>query len=395
MSCPACEQSRLAGKRFCSQCGAQLSFEPAQGSGLSAAAPLEPRTQWSGTYTPPPTPRSAAPDAAAPTPPTPAPRKKAPVGLIAAIIALVALVALLGMLFATGVIRLGGGEKKVDPVGGDTKKTIVEPEEGTYHVEETVLADNSILRVTLLNVSEDDGSVFFKLKLENTASDSYVIGTAVNGINDYDLNDYAMGVYSELDSGKSATKTIKVEKDVLDHFELGQIDKITLNTFAMVSLDSERYLRDEYTDVYPTGLDADSFEQPEHMEFDTEERAYRESGMSVWLVNPGVDEDGDFAFYLYGENDTRKDMAIVLNDVTVNDIPVENAFMLISFPGHRSYSLCWFTEEELADIGLTPEDVASIRFSFIVYDGDTEEVIDAFDYTYGAPGGGSGGTSSV
>ena len=389
MSCPACEQSRLAGKRFCSQCGAQLSVEPAQGSGLSAAAPLEPRTQWSGTYTPPPTPRSAAPDAAGPTP-----KKKAPVGLIAAVIALVALAALVITLFATGVIRLGG--KKVDPGGGGPSKTVVEPEnDGAYHVEETVLADNSILRVTLLEVSEDDGSVFFKLKLENTASDSYVVGTVVNAINDYDLNDYSMGVYSELDSGESATKTIKVEKDVLDLFGLGRIDKITLNTFAMVSLDSERYLRDEYTDVYPTGLDADSFEQPAHMEFDAEERAYRESGMSVWLVNPGVDEDGDFAFYLYGENDTRKDMVIVLDDVTVNDIPVDDIFTLVSFSGHHSYSLCWFSKEELADIGLTPGDVASIRFSFIVYDGDTEAVIDAFDYTYGTPSGGSGGTSSV
>ena len=430
MSCPKCEEARLAGKKYCTQCGTRLfADEPAvvpepeqpaepqpersQWSGVyhePDAAPEPERSQWTGVAAPPPEPQPepqpepvhtyTPPESTGTyTVPTPeVPKKKKNVGAIAAITALIALIAAAAVLFATGVISFGGDKDKDDekddpeptasvaPSEEPSPEPSEEPEDkGVYTIGETVLADNDICRVTLNKASEDDDMVYFEMKLENTSDDPYAIFVGVDAFNEYELRDYGFSVRADLDGGGTATKTLKVDKQTLDIYGIDQLDKVTFNVYATEDPDADEvvYAVDEYIDTYPTGMSAKRFSRPSRASIDPEEIVYDTNDVLFMIGNPGVDSDNDYSFIVYAENDNSERVMFAMDDITINGVSYGDYFVSACGGGHAMYELFWFTEAELAELGLAPEDVQTVTFTFTVYDWDTMDELDSFSYTIG------------
>ena len=435
MSCPKCEEARQAGKKFCSQCGERLIFdEPApqpertewSGSYTEPAAPAPEHTQWSGSYTEPAAPapeHSQWSGVAAPPPPQPEPqpepvhtytppettgaytapvaeppkKKKKNIPAIAAICALVALIAAAAVLYFTGVISFGGdkdddtkakddSEPSASVAPSDEPEPSEEPEaKGTYTIGETVLADNDICRVTLLEVTEDDEAVSFELKLENTSDDPYTISVGIDALEEYELRDFVTNVSADLNGGASATRTLKVEKETMEIYDFEQLDKVTLNVYATDDPDADSvvYQVDEYIDVWPTGMSPSRFSRPDRVRFQDESVVYDDNDVLFMVCAPDVDSDNDYSFVTYAENDRGERVMLALDDITVNGVPYDDYFVSACGGGHAVYEMFWFTEAELAEMGLTPEEVETVSFTFAVYDWDTLDEIGTVTYTIG------------
>ena len=459
MSCPACEQNRLAGKRFCTSCGARLIEDAAPETPVEPAREPE-RSQWTGVYNQAPAQTGAygmenpsvppvqqgtygmenpsvppvqqgtyGMDNGSVPPagqrgyglddPTPAPapgaqsytnyssytpagaqppqKKKKSILPFAVIGVLIALVGVVIALIATGVIDFDKkSDKKADTVvttDVDEKEQAEEEEDdaedapvaepdGSYVLADKVLVDDSLARATLISVTDDEENVYFKIKLENTGDETCEVRCVLLAVNGYEVHDFLESIGDELAPGESLTKTITFEKEVLDLFDMEVIDSAMLNVYTVDPADDDNYPLDEYVTIYPTGLSASTFDRPERIT-SSDERVILDDSRSSWIMySCHIDDDDDLSMFVYTENKSGKEILLAITDITVNGIAYDGHFGCTLQPKNGGYDLHYISSEELAEMGLSPEDVHTVSFTLLVWDVGNTDSAKSVDYTW-------------
>ena len=418
MSCPACERNRLAGKRFCTECGAKLvddapvqqaapaeevvqqAASPAEEVVQQAAAPAEEVVQqaaspaeevvqqapvqqgnwkevpaqetpvqqdtWQAAPAPEPAP---APTYVPPVVEVEKPKKKSNKALIAIIGVIAALAVAAGVLFGTGVISFGGSSDKEDTEESDEPADDDQEDKEEDKQEEETKADdgsfelvsNSDCAVTVRGFEEDGDDYVVLLALENKTDELARFNVVLRGVNGYSLNDMPYSAWGDVEPGDTLNTRLTFPKEEYAAYQLGDVDLLTLNVDVHNSAYDSYF--DDAVSFRLNGKDVKDFQAPERMTFEKEQTLLDQDGVLITIGNPTIDEWGDLVVMIYYQNTTDSDLMVDMDEAKANDFVLEYGGTMISIPancvGYDTYTV---DDYDLEESGFTAADVTKLEF---------------------------------
>lgn len=384
MSCPACEENRLRGKQFCNQCGAALHLDDPPAPAQPSAQTRSQRKSMSQTSS------AAAPDGSGRLQTAafrqssgratePAPAKKPVSVRIAAVVLAAALIGIAVLLIA-GRPRAAVAEAPADAAADEIAD---EPAAESESLRGEVLLDNDWSRITLEGMEETDGAVQFSVRMENKADVPYLMHVGAYALNEIVYGDFLEGSASEtVDPGQSVLVTFPLSENAMERLGEDSVGEVTFHVESSKSDGSDGDSADTYVKAYPTGLSAFSFVRPAATPMTGEQVAYDDGSVRIMIGNCAVNAQRNYVFRFVLENNSDASIFINTDNYRINGIEIDKRFFPDVIAGHILYEDCWFTEAELKSIGLTPETVQSIGFSYVIQNQDTGEKSDVQRFVY-------------
>ena len=359
MSCPACEQNRQAGKRYCTKCGALLVAEPVQQPRSQCSSDME-RPQQS-YETPEP---SYDYDPTMPLETAIEPKSGKGNKTLVAVLAVIAAVAVLAaVLFATGVIQLGGdGGSSKSPAAVETEEPSDAPETEEPSAapeaadESHVLYDAAEYAISVRSVEETEDGISMLFSLENRSDEILTFDLTADGVDGYQLMIYLDEMIEEVEPGD--VRNARLEIDDADVVEFG------IESYGVVDIDVDVHNKDydhllqDVVLVSVNGARKDGYTPPERIAFENEQILCDESGVLVTMGNPRAAGDSDAIYIsLYLENNTDAVVELDLRDYQLNGTDYSDLDMMVIQPHGRGYGRIWIPGYQLRDLGLSVSDV--------------------------------------
>ena len=422
MSCPACEQNRLAGRKFCTQCGASLVTTeppvepevPAQTEGEWKTAPVpeapkQPEGEWQTAPVPeapkpevpvaeapkpempvpeapkqqtpepevpqqqipvPETPKPEIPVAAAAAPVSPVPekpKKKANKPAIALIAVIVALLAAAAVLFATGVISFGGDKadkedtEETDKDDKDNDEDIRAGDEEEDDADgSTVIYSDEDYVIRFRGMEEDDEEYRFLISMENKTDELASFTVYIGGVNGYALPDMGFSAFDDVEGGDTRNTRITMPKDQYKVYQLGDIELLTVN-IDITPEDSYDYI-EETASFRIDGKDPSGYEAPERLAFTNEQTVIDQDDVLLTVGSPFKSEYWeDLCILVYFENRTDDSVQIEISGVKANGQEIEDGGTWITMPANSvGYTVLTIDAYDLEELGLTVDEVTEV-----------------------------------
>lgn len=417
MSCPACEQNRLAGRKFCTQCGASLvtpepPVEPElpvqqQGEWQTAPvpeAPKQPEGEWQTAPVPeapkpevpvaeapkpeipvPEAPKQQTPEpevpqqqipvpetpkaaAAAPVSPVPEkPKKKANKPAIALIAVIVALLAAAAVLFATGVISFGGDKADKEDTE-ETDKDDKDNDEDIRAGDDAEAEDDGSVEIysdkdyviRFRGMEEDDEEYRFLISMENKTDEHTNFSVYIAGVNGYALPDMAFSAYDFVEGGDTRNTRITLPKSEYEVYQLGDIELMTFN--ITIAPDGGSDYVEEMVSFRLDGKDPGDYEPPERRTFTNEQTVIDQDDVLLTVGSPFKSEYWeDLCIMVYFENRTDDSVQIEISGVKANGQEIEDGGTWITMPANSvGYTVLTIDAYDLEDLGLTVDEVTEV-----------------------------------
>lgn len=301
----------------------------------------------------------------------------------------------------------GGNSSAPASSGTSPGQSESEPLDISAAIEETVLVDESDVRITATGLEYTAYEVKLRLTIENNSAQdlSFYCGTlgyGCNSINGYMVDDGYLN--ADVAAGKKAAETVKFSTDTLEELGFSRIADVELG-FCVTSGLLEDYLetgprqiRTSAADGYDYGLD--TYRQTIGktltrlgltLEGDSGEVAFDQRGVRVLSQTLVASPEGKRALLVEVENTSENPVYTSVGGVSINGLHVQSGAWSTDWlsPGKRrviSMDLSAMADEACrAAFGL--EEVGEVAYSFEIEDMDFDTLTVPQVLTLTVPGG--------
>ena len=257
------------------------------------------------------------------------------------IMSLIAVFALL-----TGVVGCSSGSDEKLGTNGDVDVTI----------EEQVIYDEHDIKVTASGLDFDDiWGPSIEVLIENNSKKDVTVQADYCIVNDL-MTDTMFS--SDVASGKKANDTITMLYSDLELEKLNDIQEIEL---VLNIIDTDTY--DTLYQSKVINLKTNTYQSSEFTFDDSGEVAYEDDNYKI--VVKKLDSEDSFwgaDIYLYLENNSKKDVTIQTENVSINGFMVDPLFSCDVHSGKKAISSITFFESDLEDNNI--EDITELELKF-------------------------------
>lgn len=257
------------------------------------------------------------------------------------IMSLIAVFALL-----TGVVGCSSGSDEKLGTNGDVDVTI----------EEQVIYDEHDIKVTASGLDFDDiWGPSIEVLIENNSKKDVTVQADYCIVNDL-MTDTMFS--SDVASGKKANDTITMLYSDLELEQLNDIQEIEL---VLNIIDTDTY--DTLYQSKVINLKTNTYQSSEFTFDDSGEVAYEDDNYKI--VVKKLDSEDSFwgaDIYLYLENNSKKDVTIQTENVSINGFMVDPLFSCDVHSGKKAISSITFFESDLEDNNI--EDITELELKF-------------------------------
>ena len=237
---------------------------------------------------------------------------------------------------------------------------------GNITIEEQVLVDQDGLKITALGYDVDsiwgDG---IKVLIENDTDKDLSITCDALIVNDYMIGDL---FYTDIAAGKKANDTIRLYTSELKEAGIDTVGKIEIYFRAFDSDTYEDYLKTDCVTI-----ETSAYDNMDTTVDDAGTELYNEDGIRI--VGKTVDENSFWgtAILLYIENNSGRNVAITVEDLSVNGFMLSPSFYADVYDGKKAIEDITLFSSDLEENGITSIDQVELKFH--IFDPET------FDYS--------------
>ena len=237
---------------------------------------------------------------------------------------------------------------------------------GAAEVKETVLVDESGVKITATELTKEMTGPALKLLIENSSGKNLTVqsrGVSVNGYMTEPM------FSADVADGKKANDSIKFIQSELDACGIDEIADMEFSFHVFTSDDWENYLDTELISL-PTSI-ADSYS---YKYDDSGDVAYDGEGLKI--IVKGLSEDASYlgpSIIVEVINERDNGITVQTRDTSVNGFMVDPVFSREVMPGKRSLGTMSFMESSLEENDI--ETIDDVELSFHVFDYDTWDTI--------------------
>jgi len=291
--------------------------------------------------------------------------------------------------------------------GGGTS----DPFDPSAAMEETVLVDESDVKVTATGLKYTANSLKINLAIENNSGKNLsfrcgTIGYSCNSVNGYMTDEGYLN--ASVAAGKKINETVSFSSDELSLMGFTDIADIELG-FNIIDDQYDDYLQtgprqlktsiaDSYnysTDTYRESI-TDSSKAKEFgftVNHDSEELVYDQKGVRVLSQTLVTNSSGEQALFVEVENTSTEMVYVAVGDVSVNGLGIQSGIWFTNWisAGKRRviplelYSMLGKAHQEAFGI----DEIGSVTYSLTVEDIDFDALVNPQQIAFSTPDGGS------
>ena len=269
-----------------------------------------------------------------------------------------------------GVSASSDTDASTDETSEETEesKAEQEPAKTEATISETVLLDESGVKITAKSLSEDElFGTELKLMIENNSGKDLTFQCRNSSVNGY-MMDAMMSV--DVADGKKANDAMTFMSSDL---ETCGIEAIADMEFSFHIFTTEDW--DTHLDTPKIQLKTSIADSYEYKFDDSGDVAYE--GNDIKIVVKGLSEDDSIfgpGIVVYLENNGKKDITVQARDVSVNGFMIDGIFSSSVASGKRAIDSITFMKSDLEENDITS--IEDVELSFHIYDGDMETIAD-------------------
>jgi len=290
---------------------------------------------------------------------------------------------LLSLLMIIGLTACGGGSGKikepssviadgvtnVNEIGNENTGDVVQNKSVAEDItiEETVLVDESGVKVTAKSLSVDE--IFgpsVKLLIENNSGKDLTFQCR-----DASVNGYMIGTMMSVDvvNGKKANDNLT--------FMSSDLESCGVETIADIEFSLHIFTSDSWDDFIDTPqiqLRTSAFDSYEYVFDNIGDLAYNENGVEIVVKGISV-EDSIFGpgIIVYIANSSERDITVQVRDVSVNGFMMDTIFSSDVLAGKHSVSAITFLSSDLEENEIT--EIEETELSFHIFDKNSWDTI--------------------
>lgn len=286
-----------------------------------------------------------------------------------------------------------GGSKAPAPTDSHTSTTVAPPAESlpeapTQSTEpqasmaETILVDNEQVTFAVVSAQENAHTgMQLKARCVNKTDRTLLFSWDMVSVCGY-MYDPLWA--QEVSGGKTAESTVYLDTVELERMGVAAVEEIT---FTLRVVDSENWMDEPLVDapftVYPTGLDPDTAQLPEHP--DTAGQVVIADNGALRFVVERADRENNagYILHVYMENKTDRNLMFSWDMVSVNGHSIDPFWAVSVASGKKACSRITFYKSDLDDNGIDTVSEVSFTLSVCDYDDWTADYLlnESFTYT--------------
>ncbi len=263
----------------------------------------------------------------------------------------------------------GDNIENSDTNDGNTENNNQQPSKTEVTIEQTVLLDESGIKITAKSLNMD--GLFgpeIKLLIENNSGKNLTVQCRNVSVNGY-MVETMMSV--DIVNGKKANDNITFMSSDFDACGIIDIADIELSFHIFTTEDWETYLDTDQIQL-KTSI-ADTY----HYTFDDSGNvAYNANGIKI--IIKGLAEDSSLwgpSIVVYIENNTDKAFTVQSRDVSINGFMIEAIFSCDVMPGKKAVDTITFMESDLEENEIN--NIENVELSFHVCDAESwDDIVD-------------------
>lgn len=264
----------------------------------------------------------------------------------------------------SGTVTDGGSKQaEHDNISDDNDNKSEQTEQGEITVTETVLVDESGVKITAKSLSMDEIlGPELKLLIENNSGKDLTIQCRNASVNGY-MVETMMSV--DIVNGKKANDELTFMESDLEACGITNIADMDFSFHMFTTEDWDTYL-----DTPQINLKTSIADTYEYVFDDSGNVAYDADGIKV--VIKGLTEDSSIfgpSIVVYLENNTDKAITIQTRDVSINGFMVDAMFSSDVMPGKKAIDTITFMESELEANEITK--IEDVELSFHIFDSES------------------------
>lgn len=241
---------------------------------------------------------------------------------------------------------------------------------GDITIEETKLIDQDGIIITAKSYESDlfmgDG---IKLLLENNSDKDVMVGCNALIVNNYMINDLFA---CELAAGKKANETMYLSSTELKAAGIDSVGQVEIyfhvydNATWDTIFDSEQVL-----------IKTSAYDNMDVTADESGVELYNKNGIRI--LGKTVDENSFWgkAILLYAENESKKNVTISCDDLSINGFMMDPLFSCTVYSGKKAFNEITLMSSDLEANGI--ETVEDVELKFHIFDAKTFDTIDNSD----------------
>ena len=276
------------------------------------------------------------------------------------------IIIVLVVMLALVVTGCGSSSKKSD--NNKNAKGIENVSKGDTkaNIKEQVILDENGVKITMKSIDYSSRyDVEIKLLVENNTDDD--ISVQVDDLSINDIMIYPV-FYANVNAGKKVNETIDLSKEDL---ELANI-----TTIGTIELSINVYNPNTWKDITTKkGIKVETDAKNYVQKYNTDGKLlYDQEGIKIYFLK--LDQSNSLwgaDMYLYIENNTKQNITVQANDVSVNGYMIDPMFSATVNAGKKIYDTITFFNSDLDKNEIT--DIKEVELKFDIFDPDTWEDI--------------------
>lgn len=282
------------------------------------------------------------------------------------------IVKIMVVIVAVGALLVGCGSTEttidkeiVEKVEESDEVTEEEAEESvleTVTIEETVLLDESGIKITAIGLDDGWFGTDLKLLIENNGDKNVTVQARNSSVNGF-MVDTMMS--EDVVAGKKANTTLTFSTGGLKEANITTVANIE---FAFHIFETDSW--DTYLDSAMIVLETSAAEGYEQTVDDSGTVFYDTDGIKI--VGKGLSTDDSIfgpGLIVYIENNTEKNITVQVRDTSVNGFMIDPSMSQDVVSGKKAISAVTFFSSDLEENGI--EDITEIETSFHIFDMDS------------------------
>lgn len=280
---------------------------------------------------------------------------------------MVAIVVVGALLASCGSSESTIDKEIVENAGEEAEETTEEAAEEetaaeTVTIEETVLLDESGIKITATGLEDGRFGTDLKLLIENNGDKNVTVQARNSSVNGF-MVDTMMS--EDVVAGKKANTTLTFSTGGLKEADITAVANME---FAFHIFETDSW--DTYLDSAMIVLETSAAEGYEQAVDDSGTVFFDEDGIKI--VGKGLSTDDSIfgpGLIVYIENNTEKNITVQVRDTSVNGFMVEPSMSQDVVSGKKAISAVTFFSSDLEENGI--EDITEIETSFHIFDMDS------------------------
>ena len=231
-------------------------------------------------------------------------------------------------------------------------------------IDETVILDKKGLKVTAKSISYDKYETTIKLLIENNSDKDLTVQTEGFSINGIMISDYFS---ASVASGKKANDEISFYTEDLAKANIKGIKDIE---FTLLAFETSSF--DDYLEEKGVKLETDIKDYTQ--EYNKKGKViFDDKDIKIYYLNTEKNEFGDTVFNIYVENNSNKNIGLILDDESVNGYMVDAYLSANLNPGKKIYTEIEFDKDDFKENNI--KDIETFEFKLSVLTDDYDYIV--------------------